>query len=381
MRRLALLASYDNIMLKINAVIMLQKRGEPAMKSITIGMDLGDKKNVICALDEAGTKIEIGTVTNSKSAISSFIGKYPGATVVIEAGTHSPWISRLLESQGCRVLIGNPRKLRMIWDSQNKSDTRDAEMLARIGRFDPGLLSPLKHRGEKAQVDLALIKARETLVKSRASLVSFVRSMAKSFGQRIDSCSTASFHKSALKRLPDELKISLQPVIEQIESLTDKIKEYDRSIKTVSAVSYPETGLLQQVSGVGPLTALAYVVTLESTDRFSSSRQVGPYLGLTPKRDQSGDQDKQLRITKAGNSYLRKLLVGSAQYILGPFGPDCNLRRFGERLAERGGKNAKRRAAVAVARKLAVLLHRLWRTGDIYEPFHKAGQKSLAQAV
>ena len=351
------------------------------MKSITIGMDLGDKKNVVCVLDKAGNKIEIDTVTNSKSAISSFIDKYPGATVVIEAGTHSPWISRLLENNGCRVLIGNPRKLRVIWDSNNKSDTRDAEMLARIGRFDPGLLAPLKHRGEKAQVDLALIKARDTLVKSRASLVSFVRSMAKSFGQRIDSCSTPSFHKSALKRLPDELKSSLQPVIDQIESLSDKIKEYDRAIKTVSAVSYPETGLLQQVSGVGPLTALAYVVTLEYTDRFSASRQVGPYLGLTPKRDQSGDQDKQLRITKAGNSYLRKLLVGSAQYILGPFGPDCDLRRFGERLAERGGKNAKRRAAVAVARKLAVLLHRLWRTGEVYEPFHKAVQKSLAQAV
>jgi transposase len=360
---------------------MLQRRGEPAMNNLTIGIDLGDKKHVVCALNATGKTIETGTVANTKTAIGDYSKKYPGATAVLEAGTHSPWISRLLTELGHHVLIGNPRKLRMIWDSDNKSDSRDAEMLARIGRFDPDLLSPLQHRGEKAQVDLALVKARDILVKGRASMVSFVRSIVKSLGQRIDACSSASFHKKAQEQIPAELKTSLQPIVETIELLTMKIKEYDKNIEKISVENYPETACLQQITGVGPLTALAFVLTLEDTDRFTCSRQVGPFLGLTPKRDQSGNLDKQLRITKAGNGYLRKLLVGSAHYILGPFGPDCNLQRFGLRLAERGGKNAKRRAVVAVARKLAVLMHRLWRTGEVYDPLYKPHQGALPKAA
>lgn len=351
------------------------------MNNITIGMDLGDKKNAICTLNATGKMIETAAIGNTKAAIIAMSGKYPGATVVMEAGTHSPWISRLLSDLGHNVLIGNPRKLRMIWNSDNKSDTRDAEMLARIGRFEPELLYPLQHRGEQAQIDLTLVKSRDTLVKSRASMVSFVRSTVKSLGHRIKTCSTASFHKTAREQIPDKLKGSLDPIVEQIASLTNKIKEYDKAIEKVSRECYPETACLQQITGVGPLTALAFVLTLEETDRFVSSRQVGPFLGLTPKRDQSGNLDKQLRITKAGNVYLRKLLVGSAQYILGPFGPDCNLRRFGLRLAERGGKNAKRRAVVAVARKLAVLLHRLWRTGEVYDPFYKPRRGALPKAA
>jgi transposase len=144
---------------------------------------------------------------------------------------------------------------------------------------------------------------------------------------------------------------------------------------------YPETHHLRQVSGVGPITALAYVLTLDDPDRFRKSREVAPALGLVPKRDQSGDRDPQLRITKTGDSYLRRLLVGSAQYILGPFGPDCDLRRWGLKLAQRGGKNAKKRAVVAVARKLAVLLHHLWVTGEVYDPFYHShpDQTSVTQ--
>ncbi len=138
---------------------------------------------------------------------------------------------------------------------------------------------------------------------------------------------------------------------------------------------------MRQITGVGALTALSFILTLEYADRYTKSRDVGSFLGLTPKRDQSGEVDKQLRITKAGNTYLRKLLVGCSQYILGPFGTDCNLRRFGLRKMGKGGKNAKRRAVVAVARKLAVLLHRLWRTGEVYEPFYNKRAKSLREAA
>ena len=136
---------------------------------------------------------------------------------------------------------------------------------------------------------------------------------------------------------------------------------------------------MRQVKGVGPITALAYVLTLENPELFAKSREVGPYLGLVPKQEDSGESQPQLGISKTGDTMVRKLLVGSAQYILGPFGPDTDLRRYGLRLCERGGKNAKKRAAVAVARKLAVLLHRLWVSGEVYEPLGYASSRAIVQ--
>lgn len=351
------------------------------MNSITIGMDLGDKNNLIFVLDDAGNVLKTSVITNNKKSIVKFFTHYAGATVAIEAGTHSPWISRVLEQLGCEVLVGNPRKLRMIWGSNNKNDMRDAEMLARIARFDRHLLHPIKHRGEQTQADLCLIKARDMLVQNRTSLVNHVRGAVKSIGMRIPKCSAECFHKKAPDHIPGILKEALLPVVEMIENLTRRIKDYTRQAERINEEKYPETRCLLQVKGVGTITALAYVLTLEERARFEKSRDVGPFIGLTPKQDQSGTIDKQLRITKAGNQYLRRLLVGCAHYILGPFGEDCDLRRFGLRLTARGGKNAKRRAVVAVARKLAVLLHRLWVTGEVYEPFYKSRVKRLTSEI
>jgi transposase len=380
MRRL-ILASYDKIMLNINAVIMLQKRGESAMRNVTIGMDLGDKNHIITILDEAGVIVKSCSLENVRASIVKFFRKYKGSTVAIEAGTHSPWISRELKALGCNVLVGNPRKLRSIWNSDDKTDVHDSEMLARIARFDSGLLYPITHRNEQAQADLELLKARDMLVKTRTSLINHVRGAVKSFGERLPKCSAASFHKQCGDFLPANLKTVLKEVVETIEHVTGRIKEFDRRIEKISREVYPETELLKAIGGVGPLTALAYVLVLEEPGRFGKGRQVGKFLGLTPRRDQSGETDKQLRITKAGNRFLRRLLVGAAQYILGPFGPDCNLRRFGLRLMERGGKNAKKRAVVAVARKLAVLMHHLWRNGEIYDPFYKSHKVVMKNAA
>ena len=353
------------------------------MGSITIGMDLGDRYHQVCILDKKGNVIKVCQVSNTQKAIEKFFRGYAGATVAIEAGTHSPWVSRELEGCGCKVFIGNPRKLKVIWSSTQKSDVRDAEMLARIARFDPGLLSPIRHRGEQAQADLAMIKARDVLVRTRTGLVNHVRGILKSMGIRIPSCGTPNFAKKARGHLPDILLDMLLPVIDQIEAITEKIEDYDRKIRMLSERRYPETFLLSQVPGVGPITSLAFILTLEDPQRFEKSRQVGVFLGLTPRRDQSGQTDKQLRITKAGNSYLRQLLVSCAHHILGPFGPDSELRRFGLRIASSGGKNAKRRAVVAVARKLSVLLHRLWVTGEAYDPFYKShnGSTKLLRRV
>jgi transposase len=268
----------------------------------------------------------------------------------------------------------------MIWESDQKDDHRDAEMLARIGRFDPHLLHPIRHRCAVAQADLGVIKAREMLVKSRTMLIAHVRGVVKSSGERIGSCSAHVVHRRAMEQTPEALMPALEPIIKSIEELTIRIGHYDRLIEQLCERDYPETTRLRAISGVGAITALAFVLSLEESSRFEKSRAVGAFVGLTPKRDQSGQTDRQLRITKAGNGQLRRLLVGAAQYILGPFGPDCELRRFGLKLAERGGKNAKRRAVVAVARKLAVLMHRLWVSETPYDPFYQQNRKQKKAA-
>lgn len=351
------------------------------MNNITIGMDLGDKKHIVCVMGKTGRVLHEGSLNNNKETLGELFSKYKGATVAIEAGTHSPWISRLLSSLGCKVLVGNPRKLRAIWDSNDKSDVRDAEMLARIARFDPDLLYPINHRGEQAQIDLELLQARDILVRNRSNMINHVRGSVKAVGNRLPSCSAACFHRKVSEHLPERLYNTLKPILDIIEQTTCQIKAFDIQIEQISTERYPETELLRAIKGVGPVTSLGFVLTLEDPTRFDKSRQVGKFVGLTPRRDQSGELDKQLRITKAGNPYLRRLLVGAGQYILGPFGEECDLRRFGLRLSEQGGKNAKRRAVVAVARKLAVLMHRLWLHGEVYDPCYNSKPRVLAKAA
>jgi len=340
------------------------------VSEFTLGVDLGDKQSAVCVIDGSGEIVQSLKISTTMKAFRKFFGNYSGDLIAIENGTHSPWVSRLLQGMDCRVLVGNARKLPSIWRNPIKTDFRDAEMLARIARFDPKLLYPIVHRDEQAQADLAIIKARDMLIQSRSELVNHVRGAVKSMGGRIPACNADSMHKKAVDHIPEILKPALLPVIEQLEKLTKAIKEYDHQIEDLSKEKYVETKVLRQVNGVGPITALAFILTLEDPARFRKSREVGPVLGLVPRKDQSGEIDKQLRITKCGNIYLRQLLVNCAHYILGPFGPDCELKRFGERLSQRGGKIAKKRAIIAVARKLAVLLHRLWVTGEVYEPFY-----------
>jgi transposase len=279
-------------------------------------------------------------------------------------------VSRLLEECGHEVLVANARKVRLIYGDKRKNDKLDAENLARLARLDPKLLYPLKHRDENSQAHLALIRSREALVGSRTQLINHVRGAVKSFGARLPKCSARSFHKKVAEHLPKELTPALGPLLETIGELTERIREYERKLEEIAKVHYPETGILRQVGGVGALTALSFVLILEDPSRFKKSRAVGAYLGLVPGEDRSGESDPQRRICKEGDEMLRRLMVSSAHYILGPFAHDSDLRRHGLKIAERGGKNAKKRAVVAVARKLSVLLHRLWVTGELYEPLY-----------
>jgi len=347
-------------------------------KNMTIGMDLGDKNNTVCVLDSEGEVVLKKEIVNTKEALVKFFKPYKGSLVAIEAGTHSPWISRALEGLECEVLVGNARKLRAIWSAKDKCDDHDAEMLARIARLDRNLLCPVYHRGVEAQQDLAVLKARDALVGVRSQLVNHVRSTVKSVGGRIKKCGTDSFFRQALEDIPEGLLPALKPVIDEIDALTARIRAYDKQVQSLIDKRHPDAKRLSQVPGVGPVTSLGFVLSLEDASRFKKSRSVGPYLGLTAKRDQSGETDKQLHITKAGDEFLRRLLVGCTHYILGSFGPDSELKQFGKKIAMRGGKNAKRRAVVAVARKLSVLLHRLWVTGEEYDPEYQKNKMKKA---
>jgi transposase len=248
-------------------------------------------------------------------------------------------------------------------------------MLARLARVDPRLLRPIQHRSEKAQEHLMKIRVRAALVEGRTSLVNAARGLTKATGERLPACDADFFGVEQMAGLPAGLQGTLKPLLEQVESLTEKIKACDKELEQIARSEYPETCLLQQVSGVGTLIALTFVLTVEDRDRFQKSRDVGCYVGLRPKRSESGESQPQLRITKEGDTYLRKMLVQGAHCILSRRGPDTDLKRWGLKLAERGGKNAKKRAIVAVARKLAVLLHRLWVTGEVYEPLRNSNAK------
>lgn len=350
--------------------------GVALVPNLTIGMDLGDRVSRICGVNAAGVVEREESVATTWRGMESFFSGLPPCRVVIEVGTHSPWVSSLLEHLGHEVIVANTVLVYGKGRRKKRNDALDAEYLARQGRADPKLLHPIRHRGLEAQEHLGRIRARDQLVQVRTKLINHVRGAVKPLGGRIPSCSTAAFARRAREHVPEALQAGLRPVLATIQDLTQRIGAYEREIERVIREAYPEALQFQQVAGVGSLTSLSYVLLVEDPLRFPRSRAVGGYFGLVPKLDESSDSSPQLRITKAGDELGRRLLINAAHYILGPFGPDSDLRRHGQRIAERGGKNAKKRAVVAVARKLAVLLHRLWVTGAPYDPLYSTRRKT-----
>jgi transposase len=344
----------------------------PNRDRLTVGLDLGDEWSIYCILGLEGETLAEGRLRTTQEDVAEFFRGLSAARVILEVGTHSAWIREVVVGCGHEVLVANPRLMDGTRRRKRKNDRLDANQLARVGRMDPQSLFPIEHRSTEVRQDLVVLRARDALVAVRTQLINTTRGLVKSMGARLPKCSSASFPHQVEEVLPAEVRESLLPLVRLAEALSDCIKVYDERIEKLGQEKYVHTELLRQVKGVGPLTSLAYVLTLENPKRFVKSRDVGAYLGLVPKQEDSGERQPQLGISKAGDMMLRRLLVGSAHYILGPFGPDTDLRRYGMRLCERGGKNAKKRAAVAVARKLAVLLHRLWVSGEVYEPLPSA---------
>jgi len=347
---------------------------------LTIGLDLGDRSSSYCILDEAGKILLEQKLPTTPEAMKQTFAKMPRSRIAMETGTHSPWISRLLKALGHEVIVAHAQNVHLIVKSRRKDDRIDARTLARLARIDPELLSPAQHRSAQAQLHLTEIRARAGLVSARTALVNAARGLVKSHGERLRKCGTFQVSREITSDLSTELREALQPLLREVESLNERIQEYDRRIEKMAKEKYPETALLKQVKGVGDLIATTYVLTLEDAKRFRKSRDAGCFVGLQPGRRNSGESEPQMHISKEGDEYLRTLLVQGAHYILGPFGEDSDLRRWGQRLAARGGKNAKKRAVVAVARKLAVLLHRLWVSGEPYEPLRNS-QKAISAAA
>jgi len=367
-------------MKKISTVATQQSRNFSQTK-LTIGLDLGDRSSCYCLLDEVGEVLQEQKLGTTPKAMWEVFGGMPQCRISLETGMHSPWVSRILSELGHEVIVAHARKVRLIGESRKKDDRLDAQTLARLARIDPELLCPVKHRSAKAQADLTVIRARGGLVRARTGLVNTARGLAKSFGERLRGCNVRNMNPEKAESLSPELQRALEPLLSAIAELSERICEYNECIEALAQASYPQVALLKQIKGVGTLIALTFLLTLEDPHRFRKSRDVGCYLGLQPGRRNSGQSEPQMHISKEGDPYLRTLLVQGAQHILGPFGVDCDLRRWGLKLAERGGRNGKKRAIVATARKLAVLLHHLWVSGEVYEPLHNSGRTTVATAA
>ena len=338
------------------------------LPKVTIGFDLGDRTSRTYEVNADGECEREATVATTVAGITRYFERRDRCRVVLEVGTHSPWVSRLLEHLGHETIVANPSAMFARAPRRRRNDRLDARFLARQGRADVELLYPMTHRSAEGQRDLEYLRARDQLVAVRTKLINHVRGTVKSVGARVSRCSSEAFAKRAAGEVPPELAPALTPLLEVIADLTRRIAQAEAQLAAVTRERHPVAVRLQQPAGVGPLTALAFVLLIEDPSRFRKSRDVGAYFGLVPRLDESGDSTPQLRISKAGDEFGRRLLVSAAHYILGPFGPDCDLRRYGTAIAQRGGKNAKKRAVIAVARKLAVLLHHLWVSQAPYDP-------------
>ena len=347
--------------------------------TVFVGLDVGDKFTDVCVLDQAGAVIETARIRTIRKSLETHLKSYGRARVVLEVGMHSRWIFAALTEAGHEVIVANPRQVQLIWKRPRKTDKTDALLLARLGRMDVELLAPVRHRSREAHVDLACLRARDQLVRVRTRLVNHVRGALKPFGLRVECSGGAqSFADTAQEVTPPELLPALGPVLDTIRVLDAQVSAHDKQVAQLANSVYPESQRCTQVFGVGDLTALAFQLTLDDPTRFKKSRFVAAFLGLTPGKDQSGDSDPQKHITKAGDRFVRRLLVECAHRIISPTrSEDSDLRTWGLKLAERGGKNGRKRAVVAVARKLAVLLHRLWLTGERYQPTGYEGSRPL----
>jgi len=338
----------------------------------TIGLDLSVRKSSYCIMNADGTRSAEGTVSMDRTSVERFFGGQSLSRVVLEACTSARWVSQVAKESGHKVVVANPRTFKLISASCRKSDRNDARMLADFGQFRPNLLNPVSLRVGEVQDARSVLIARDTLVSNRTAIINCARGILRDSGYGLPSCAAERFHVRVRDLIPTNLEPAVRPLLAALEGIARSIDEYDATIAKLANEQFPVTAVLRQISGVGPITALGYVVTIGDPARFARSRDVGPYFGLTPRSYSSGEKSPELSISKCGDQFMRRLLVSGASYILRQGSPDTDLKRWGLAIRARGGQAAKAKARTAVARKLAVLLHRLWVTGEVYRPLREA---------
>jgi len=330
-----------------------------------IGIDLHLKQSFICILNEKGEKVEELILPSKKKLLETYFSDIETSTICIEAGSHSPWVDRLLTELGHIVYVGQPRKIRLIAESTLKNDRLDAEVLARLVRADPKLISPIQHRSEETQILRSTLRVRSVILQSRSRAINCVRGLLRTFGISFPVGYPEAFPRRVReKELPDSLKEMVAPLLETIEYLSQKVAILDKKIEN-TVVTDPITKSFQEIPGIGPIIAFAFVTCIDNPDRFGKSRSVGAFLGLRPRLRESGGKTQLGRISKEGDVGLRSLLVQGAQAMLRS-NKSCALKSWAENLIPRIGK---RKATVALARKLAVVMHRMWVTNQPYCAF------------
>ena len=330
----------------------------------TIGADVSDKKTQICVMNKNpdGKRvviIETSCATTKEGFLERFSKFDRSWPVVFETGTHCRWMDKLFREMGFKTIIANPSKVPSITKSNTKNDRNDARELARLAIADPEMLHPIKLRDEVFQQMLRLHHSRNLLIAQRTQLTNQIRGFAKSMGYRIEKCSTWRFHKLNKSQWPSMLEAVAWPLIDVLETIDLKFKAYDAAIQELS--EQPEfksmVDRVRNVYGVGIIGSTVFIAAIGGDpNRFEHSRDIGPFLGLVPSQDQSGDVDKQLHLTKAGSNIARRTLTECAGVILMSKAPETDLKLKGLRIAIRGGKIAKKKAKLAVARCLAVTM-------------------------
>lgn len=348
-------------------------------KKVYVGFDVSEKTIETFAVCRTETSKGSFKIDNNEASIKKFLSMFKKpeqVCVVMETGTHSLWMSELIKKLGFEVIVAHARDLALIYGADKKNDQLDAEKLARLAQADRKLLHPIKHMTMERQTDLTIVKARDLVVRQRTQIINTIRGLLRAAGHKlIEEEYSAATIKKCCSSLPDQIKPAIAPLLQQICYLDLAIKEYDRQVKMLCK-KYHATKILRQIPGVGEVTALTFVLIVGAPNRFENPGRLCAYLGVVPKQDQSGNTDKQLGITKKGNKLGRKLLVQAAHYIMGPFGPDCELRSYGIRIQSRGGKIAKKKSFVAVARKLVAVMLVLWKNPEVtYDPNFKKNKK------
>ena len=332
------------------------------MVEVYAGLDISDKSTHVCVVDGSGVEVWSGACATDPEVIARTLKTRAAglARVVLETGALSAFLYHGLVERGVPETCVCARHAKGVLSARvNKSDPHDAEGLAQMART--GWFKAVRIKAEATHMDRARLKIREQLVASRLAMAGQLRGLLKLFGLRLGQATTPNRRRerlAALFALKPELEPILAPLIESLEALEAQIGRSSRQLAAQAAAD-PVTARLMTTPGVGPITALVFKTSIEDPGRFDRGEDAGAFAGLAPRRNQSGERDYKGRISKAGDPMLRSALYEAANVLLVRVKRPCALQTWGRRLAQTKGA---KRARVAVARKLAILLHRLWRS-------------------